>query len=260
MHSVALGPLSLSSYSLSVAVALAGGLGMLWRLARDRGLDAGLALDAALVGLLVGLLAARVETVLTNLEYFRERPALILSLGRGGFGFRSLTVVGVAAYSLVVRHRARRWQLYLSVLTPALALGAAALWAGALFWGGFAGVPWSGPGALALPDRYGIIVPRLPLQATMAVAHSGFAVAALTVLRRALPAGPCLSLWGASTSALAAFLANFRAEQALMLGLLPRSLVADLALSAAWLIAALLLFGQRGSTPASTEPDGGPAV
>ena len=136
----------------------------MWRVARLRRLDSDLALDAALAGLLLGLIAGRLETVVTNLDYFRERPSLLLSLGQGGLGVRTLTVVGMSTYVLVVYQQSPRWRQYLSALTPALAASAAIMWAGALFWGGFAGVPWSGPVALALPDRYGVVVTRLPLR------------------------------------------------------------------------------------------------
>lgn len=258
MYSVSVGPLTLSAYSLSVALAVGAGLALLWWTCRRWGLDDGLALDAVLGGLLLGVVAARAETILTALDYFLERPSLAFCLRQGGLGARTLLVVLVLTYAVVMIRSGRPWRAYLSALTPAIAAAAALLWLGSLFWGGFAGRLDAGWAALPLPDPYGIVAPRLPLQALMALANAAVAVWALTGLERLLPAGVSLAFWGASTSALAALLGNFRHEPAAAVGIFPSAVVADAALALAWLVLAVFLYaraGRRAEAVAEREPD-----
>lgn len=264
MQTLVLGPLSLSTHTVAVALALVAGLAALWLVARHQGLDAGFAIDAALGALLFAVIAARAEVVLANLEYFAERPELILSLSRGGLGHRSLVAVGVAGYLLGTSGDRGRWRHYAGALAPALALASAVLWAAAALTGQAAGAPVNSPVAMALPDAYGLVAPRLPLQLLMAATHLLLAAPAVAGLSR-LPAGLSLPLWGAVSAAMAAVLANFRAEIVLLPGGLPRPLVADATVAFTWLLlaAALLLTQPRQETVACVaepEPEPSPAA
>jgi len=258
MPAIHIGPLTLSAYSLSVALAVAAGLTVLWWRCRSWKLDDGLALDAALGGLLLGVIAARAETILTALEYFLERPSLAFCLGQGGLGARTLLVALVLTYALVVIRSGRPWRRYLSALTPALAVAAALLWTGALFWGGFAGRVDSSWAALALPDQYGVVAPRLPLAAVMGLANALLAAWSLTGLERILPAGVSLTCWGAATSALTAFLGNFRHQLPEAAGLLPSGVVADALLVLAWMLAGVYLYAHSGTRAAPATGEGDP--
>ncbi len=246
MYSISIGPLTLSPYSVSVALAIGAGLALLWWTCRRRGLDDGIAFDAVLGGLLLGVVAARAETILTALEYFLERPSLVFCLRQGGLGARTLLAVLVITYAVVTIRARLPWRSYLSALTPAIAAAAGVLWLGALFWGGFAGRLDSGWAALSLPDRYGIVAPRLPLQAVMALANAVIAIWAMAGLERLLPAGMSLALWGAATSALAAFLGNLRHEPAATVGPFPSPVVADAVLALVWVALALCLYSGAG--------------
>jgi prolipoprotein diacylglyceryltransferase len=247
MQTLYLGPLTVSVYTASVILAGLLGLLALWLLSRSYNIDGGLALDAALVAILIGIAAGRAEVIWTNLDYFRERPALLLDLQQGGLGQRSLTVTAVAAYIAIVASRRGQWRSYLNAIAPALALAAAIAWAGAGLSGQAAGAPWQGHWALALPDKYGTVAPRLPLQFIMAGAHLTLAILVLLLNRvgahSSAPLAPGLGLflWGAATSALSALLSNFSAEAALFIGVIPRPVAADIALTVAWLVAAFVL-------------------
>ena len=236
-----LGPLNLSLQTAAVAGSILVGLVVLWLQCRTHGLDAGLAVDAALAGLLVGVVAGRLEVIVANLEYFRERPLFAIDITQGGVGQRSLTLAAVAVYTAAVARRRYNWRAYLSVATPAAALAAALLWAAATFTGQAAGAPWHGPIAFELPDQYGLLAPRPPLQLGMAGLHLALAALSLVWLNRALPAGASLLAWGALAAAGSAVLGNLRAEAVLFIGVLPRPVAADMALAVVWLLAAIIL-------------------
>jgi len=258
VYSISIGPVTLTAYTVSVALALGTGLLVLWQTSRRRGLDGDLALDAALGGLLLGVIAGRAEVILTSLDYFRERPSLALSVRQGGLGWRSLVVASVITYLAVAWRSGKPWRQYASAMAPAAAIAAAILWGGALFWGGFAGQPSSGAMALALPDRYGVVVPRLPVQAFMALANLLLAVASFVFLDPLLPAGVTLPVWGASTSALAALLGNFRSDQNPTGGFMSSSVAVDLALALAWAAFGIWLYSRPGPVPlVETDPGEG---
>ena len=240
MPALYLGPLTISVYTVSVFLAGLLGFFTLWLLSKSYRVDDGLALDAALVAILLGIIAGRAEVILTNLDYFRERPTLLLDPQQGGLGQRSLAVSAVAAYIAIVVPRRSDWRSYLNALTPAIALAASIVWVGAGLNGQAAAAPWQGPWALSLPDKYGIVAPRLPLQFIMAGTHLALAVL-LLLLNRALTPGLSLCFWGAVTSALSALLSNFRAEAVLLIGVIPRPVAADVALTVGWLIVAFVL-------------------
>ncbi len=246
MHSFGLGPITLSLYSLSVVLATVCGAALLWFLARREGLDTDLALDAALIGAIAGILVGRAEVVLANLEYFRERPWQAITIQHGGIGSRSLLLSGAAVFLLVVSRRDSRWRQYADALTPAAALTAAIVLVGATFSGILVGVPSTGPLALSLPDEFGIVAPRLPLPLFAAAFHLAVGAIGYWVLRRTLPPGMILAFWGASTAAFATLLDNFRGDPLLILGTLPRPLVADAIVAAGWLLVGLLVFRGPG--------------
>lgn len=249
MFSISIGPLTLSAYTISVALGVGAGLAVLLWSCRRWSLDEELAIDALLGGMLLGIVAARAGTVLTALDYFLERPSLAFCLRQGGLGARTLLAVLVCTYALVTIRSGRPWRDYLAALTPALATAAAVLWLGALFWGGFAGRVDSGWVTLALPDEYGVVAPRLPIQAVMAAAHALIALWSLSGLDRTLPRGASLAYWGASTSALTALLGNFRHQESVAEGLFPGSIVADAALTLVWLVAGVYLYSRRVGPP-----------
>ena len=246
----AIGPLRICVHSAGIALSMAAGLALLWLLARRRGLDPGAAMDAAFVGLMLGLVAGRAEVILMSLDYFGERPSSILDPRQGGFGFRSAAVVGIVSYLALVPRNRHHWLAYGDALVPALGVSAAIAWCTALLTGQAAGAPAEGPWALPLPDEYGLVVSRYPLQPMLALAN--LALAAFAAHRRSatLPPGTKLALWGTVTSALGAALGSFLAEPALVLGVLPRPVVADLCLALAWALLGLLflrLAGVRGA-------------
>lgn len=251
-----------NAHNVTLVVAAVLGLASLVWVARLYGIEPGFAVDAALAALLVGIVAGRVEVVVANLDYFRERSWQVLVDPRiGGLGQRSLTAVGLAAYLAIVAQRTN-WRYYAAAIAPAVGLASAVAWAGFAFTGAAAGGEGVAPLVVSLPDAYGITAPRFPLQFVMAGGHLLLAIAALLLLNRVLRPGVGLGLYATAAGALSALMDSFRAEVVYLAPGIPRALVADAALSLVWLLAAgaLLAFGRRAvaSTPsAEAEPAAG---
>jgi len=256
-----LGPISICPHTLSVVLAIGLGLSAFWLTTKVHQLDSGLAVDAALVAFLVAIVAGRLECILVNLDYFRERPRLMVHFEYGGLGHRSMIVTGVIVYLGIIKRHTNDWWAYSDSLAPALALAASVAWAGASLSGRGAGAPSNGVWAISLRDEFGVVAPRFPFQPAMALTH--LTVGALLVLasrlsRQLVPPGLALPLWGAITSAASASLDSYRAQVTLLFGSIPRPLAADILLAIAWLLIALIvacrpkrLFGLTGSKPES---------
>jgi hypothetical protein len=233
-----LGPLRLCPHALSTVLAIAAGFALLHRSARVWSIPGGPAVDAALTGLLVGVLAGRAEVLLVNLRYFLERPARALVLSYGGLGHRSLMVFGVGAAVLAFRRHGNISQ-FLCCLTAPLAGGSAIAWAGALWAGHWASMPAESPLALTLPDQYGVLAPRLPIQLVPALVSAAWVPFTLTAPQRGHRTLHPLLAWALSMAAARAPLAFLRADVSLFLGL-PRPFFADLGMAAALALAMVL--------------------
>ncbi|MHB0876598.1 MAG: prolipoprotein diacylglyceryl transferase family protein [Anaerolineae bacterium] len=247
MPSSLTGLLQLNGHNVTLVLAIAVGLSALVVVVRAYGIDPGLAVDAALLALLAGIVAGRAEVVVANLDYFRERSlAEVVDPRIGGLGQRSLTAVGLLAYLAVVA-RQPRWRHYAAAVAPAAGLASAVAWAGFAFTGAAAGTSADLPLLVALPDQYGVVAPRFPLQFIMAGGHVLLAVAAVLLLNRASRPGVGFCLWAAAAAALSALLDNYRMEAVYIAAGIPRALVADCGLALFWLLAAaaMLRLGRR---------------
>ena len=241
---------------------LALALGLLclgWR-ARAQRLDVGYAIDAALAGIIVGLVAGRAGAVLLHLDRFSGALTALLDPRQGGLEYRTLVACGILTYLLVVASR-DRWRAYASAVTPAVALAAAVVWAGAALSGRGAGLLWGPPFALQMPDAYGIVAPRLPLPLLMACLHLLVGLLAVVAPGRLLPQGASLAFWGAITAGTSALLAGYAAGPTVRLAGAPLGLLADAALATLWLaFAAALIFARpNAATRAVPRPAVEPA-
>ncbi len=120
--------------------------------------------DGALLVLAAAWLGARGYHVLAHWDYYATRPGEILSFGAGGLGIRGAIVLGFVALALYARWRRLRWARLLDASALGLALGQAVGWVAALVEGANYGIVSESRIAQDLPDIYGLIDPRFPLQ------------------------------------------------------------------------------------------------
>lgn len=171
-------PTDFSIYSLVILAAAAAGLCAAYLFSRGTEVNLALLLDATLVAVIFGAIGARAYHVITHWDYYSQNTDDITNLGQGGMGFIGALAFGVVA--LVVFAGIRRvsfWQLA-DVGAVGLALAQSIGWYGAHIVGANYGavsdaaliLPVGPPGgtvvslAQDLPDVYGIVAPRVPVQ------------------------------------------------------------------------------------------------
>ena len=121
-------------------------------------------LDGAMIVFVFGWLGARLYHVTTNWDYFAARPEEILQPGLGGLGMRGAFIVGGIALAIYTTVKKIAFWHFADAAGLGLALGQAMGWVGALQWGANYGVVSDSQIAVDLPDLYGLIQPRFPVQ------------------------------------------------------------------------------------------------
>ena len=120
-----LGPLSLRSYGLLVALAFYSGLQLARWAAHRRGISDVFILDLCLVLILSGLLGARLFYVALNATYFLSKPWDIFKVWEGGLVFYGGFLGAAAAGVFFARLRHQSVGIVADCIAPALALGQA---------------------------------------------------------------------------------------------------------------------------------------
>jgi prolipoprotein diacylglyceryl transferase len=157
----------LDAYTALVALGVLAGLLVAYLFLRTRSRRAsafGAFLDGALVALAAGWAGARAYHVLTHWEYYVARPEEIAQLGLGGLGIRGGLVLAFLAVFVYARGRRFSFRHLADAAALGLSIGQAVGWAGALVEGANYGVVSDSRIAMELPDLYGLVQPRFPLQ------------------------------------------------------------------------------------------------
>lgn len=121
-------------------------------------------LDAALVTFAAGWIGARAYHVLLSWDYYSTRSDQILSWEAGGLGMRGALIAGSMALAIFARvRRVSFWRLA-DAAGLGLAIGQALGWVGAFVEGANYGAVNDSAIAMELPNLYGIVEPRVPVQ------------------------------------------------------------------------------------------------
>ncbi len=159
--------IELSFYTVFVMLGALAGLGVayLYLRSRSRRLSApGMFLDSALVTLAFGWVGARTYHVLTHWDYYQARPEEITQFGLGGLAVRGAFIAAVLAVALYAPLRRVSFWHFADAGALGLAAGQAIGWVGALVHGANYGIISESQVAMDLPDLYGLVQPRFPLQ------------------------------------------------------------------------------------------------
>lgn len=153
----------------SVLVMLGAGLGLVaaylfLRMRSRRAAAPSNFLNGALVVFIAGWVGARAYHVATHWDYYAARPDEVAQVGLGGMAMRGALITGFIALIFYVRWRGLKLARVLDATALGLSLGQAIGWVGALVQGANYGVVSDSPIAIDLPDLYGLIAPRFPVQ------------------------------------------------------------------------------------------------
>jgi phosphatidylglycerol---prolipoprotein diacylglyceryl transferase len=158
-----LGPFTLHTYGMLLAIAFLAGLWVASRQARREGLDAGRITDMAVWVLIAGLVGAKALLVAVDWRYFSRNPRELFSIFQSGGVFYGGLLAGI----LVAWWYARFYQLPLwrtaDVLAPGVILGQAigrlGCFSAGCCWGKPAQLPW----AVTFTDVYAARAVGTPL-------------------------------------------------------------------------------------------------
>ena len=120
---IKIGPLTVHSYGLLMAMGVGLGLWFIYVQAGKRGLDAPRLMDAAFYTVLVSLVGAKLILLVSDLSYYVSYPKELFSLARSGGVFQGGLTFGVIfALWFFRRKKIPTWKAA-DVIVPALALG-----------------------------------------------------------------------------------------------------------------------------------------
>jgi phosphatidylglycerol:prolipoprotein diacylglycerol transferase len=162
----------ISEYTAIVALGAAAGLLAAYLFLRTRSLRASapnVFLDAALLTFVMGWAGARAYHVATHWDYYAARPEEIAQVGLGGFGIRGAFIFGLAALLIYARLRKISFWYFADAAAIGLTIGQAIGWVGALVQGANYGAVSDSQIAMDLPDVYGLVQPRFPVQSAESV-------------------------------------------------------------------------------------------
>lgn len=118
-----IGPVTIHTYGLMVALGILAGVGLAEYLYRRIGGEPGRMVDMALIVIICGLAGARLLFVLINWSYFASNPLEALMVWKGGLVFYGGLAGGILALLVCVRlYRLPLW-LILDIGAAAIALG-----------------------------------------------------------------------------------------------------------------------------------------
>ncbi|NLE64672.1 MAG: prolipoprotein diacylglyceryl transferase [Elusimicrobia bacterium] len=118
-----LGPLTITSYGVLLAVAVLVVWSLLTRAARQAGYEEGLVHDLVFIVVIWGIVGARVLFVLLNLSSFLLDPLEIIMIHRGGLAWQGSFLGGILAGIVFLRRRHVPVWKFLDLVAPYIALG-----------------------------------------------------------------------------------------------------------------------------------------
>lgn len=158
-----IGPLTLHTYGLLLAIAFAAGLWVANRLARRAGLDSARVTDMAVYVLIGGLVGAKLMLLVVEWPFYSRNPSELWSIFQsGGVFYGGLLGALPVAWWYARRHGLEVWRTA-DVLAPGLALGQTigrlGCFAAGCCYGRPTGVPW----AVTFRDPYATRAVGTPL-------------------------------------------------------------------------------------------------
>ena len=118
-----LGPFTVYSYGVLLAVSYLLGLWMAVKRGKTRGLDANRVLDLGIYIIIAALVGAKLLLLIVDFDQYSKQPADILSLLRsGGVFYGGLILAVVVAFRYIATHKMPMWTTC-DVFAPGIALG-----------------------------------------------------------------------------------------------------------------------------------------
>ncbi len=260
-----LGPFTLHTYGVLLAIAFLAGLWVASRQAKRDGLDAGRITDMAVWVLIAGLLGAKAMLLAVDWRYFSRNPRELLSLFQSGGVFYGGLLAGILVAWLYARHYQLPGWRTADVLAPGVVIGQAigrlGCFSAGCCWGKPAQVPW----AVTFTDVYAARAVGTPMDTPLHPSQLYESLAAFLIFFSLLWLAPRKRFHGQVTLVYVALYSAVRFGLEFLRGDLERGTWFGGLLSTSQIAALLLLLGvalvlprlRRGqavTTPAAPAP------
>ncbi len=142
-----IGPLTIHTYGLMVALGILAGVGLAEYLYRNSGGEPGRIIDMALIVVICGLIGARLLFILINFRYYASNPLETVMVWKGGLVFYGGLLGGILALLGCIRfYRLPLWPI-LDIAAAAIALGHGlgrlGCFSAGCCYGGLTDLPWA---------------------------------------------------------------------------------------------------------------------
>jgi len=118
-----IGPLTLHTYGLFVAIGFASALLVAVKIAKDSGIRAPQVIDMGFIMILSAVIGSRIMYILFNLSFYVKQPLDIFKVWEGGLVFSGGIIAAVAAISWHIRRHHLPFWATADLWAPAVALG-----------------------------------------------------------------------------------------------------------------------------------------
>ncbi len=189
-------------------------------------------LDAAIITFAFAWGGARAYHVVAHWDYYSARPDEIMQVDAGGLAMRGAFMAGFLGLALFARVRRLSFGRFADAAALGLSIGQALGWVGALVWGVNYGAVSDSPLAIDLPNIYGLVQPRLPLQHAEITMFVIMFLVMLYVASRRPEKRRIFLIYLLVTSAANFALGYFRGDESAFLGSLRVDQVCDAAFAA----------------------------
>lgn len=127
MHPIicAIGPFTVYSYGLMLALAFAAGVSLAGRQAKRENVNPEIIFNFSFLVFISGIIGARVFYIIGNLGYYLKNPAEIIMLQRGGLAWFGGLILGTACGIIYLKKKSLPLCKTLDLVIPFVALGQA---------------------------------------------------------------------------------------------------------------------------------------
>ena len=158
-----LGPVTVYTYGVLLAVAYLAGLQLATTRARSRGVDASRVMDLGIIIIVAAIVGAKLLLFAVDYDYYWGHPAEIFSLARsGGVFYGGLIAAVLVSFWYLRRHKMPLWATC-DVFAPGVALGHAIGRLGCFFAGCCYGRPTTLPWGIVFSDPFAASYVGTPL-------------------------------------------------------------------------------------------------
>jgi phosphatidylglycerol---prolipoprotein diacylglyceryl transferase len=161
-----IGPLTLHTYGLLIAIGFITGLIIAIRTGKRHGIDSQRIMDISFLLIISGIIGSRIAYVLMNISYYMTNPLGVFKLWEGGLVFSGGLLAAIIVIYFYFRHHKFNMLQMGDIFAPSIAIGQAIGRLGCFMAGCCYGKPTSAPWSVIFTNPRSIAPLNIPLHPT----------------------------------------------------------------------------------------------